>query len=56
MTRHTTQDLEISSDDFDEEWFFFNKCLKKFLEHENFVLCKLLFSMYYTPTTLLIIV
>ena len=58
MTKYIIEDLEISSDDWDksdEEKFFFNKCSKKFHEHEKFALCKLLPSLDYTLTILLTI-
>ena len=45
VTRHINKELDISSDDSDksdEEKFSFNKRSKKYHEHENFLLCKLL--------------
>ena len=54
MTKHTTENLEISYDldESHEEKFFFNKLPKKSHEHENVALCKPLLSLYYTLTIL----
>ena len=48
MIRHITEDLEIpfdESDEFDEEYFYFNRRLKKFYKHKKYALHKLFFSL-----------
>ena len=47
MTRHITENFEISLNESDEseEYFSFNEHLKKIHKHEKLVLCKLLPSL-----------
>ena len=47
MTRHITEDLEISSNDSDEEYSFFIERSKTSHHYDNFVLCELLPSLDY---------
>ena len=38
VIRYITDDVEISSDDFDKEWLFFNKLVKSFTNAKIYVL------------------